>query len=90
MTTMKSLEKRLKAIPEPDLTRLQSEENRRWLEQFPRERLFALHALGLKARNAGRTLTPQEMAAVLGITLVDADPKSQPHSDTKPSAGGGQ
>jgi hypothetical protein len=65
MTTMKSLEKRLN-IPEPDLTRYQSEKTYRFLKRFPFERLLALRELYRDADEAGRTPTVKEAAAALG------------------------
>jgi DNA-directed RNA polymerase specialized sigma subunit len=68
---MKSLEKRLKNIPEPDLTRHQSEKNCRFLKQFSHERRRALRELLRETEEAGRTPTQEEFAAALGTSTEE-------------------
>lgn len=97
MTTMKSLEKRLKNIPEPDLTRHQSEKNCRFLKQFSHERRRALRELLRETEEAGRTPTQEEFAAALGMSTEEiaatfgittapplADTKSQSERNAMP------
>ena len=77
MTTMKSLEKRLARIPEPDLDYYQSEERCRFFMQFPFERWLATRELFRDAEKAGRIPSWEEFAAALGISTPEADTTSR-------------
>ena len=73
MTTLKSLEKRMKAIPEPDLERAQSNLRYQWLKQFSFEQRLALREVYGVAQKEDRALTSEEIAGALGISIAELE-----------------
>lgn len=71
MTTMKSLERRLSKIPEPDLERAQSDLRYQWLKQFSSDQRRALREVCRVAHKEDRALTREEMAGALGISIAE-------------------